>query len=841
MKRPAAFVILILIVAAGALAFRLPDLALRPMHTDEAVHARKLGDLIERGHYKYNPVEFHGPTLNFLTLPVTWLRGMWRHADLDEQALRIVPVVLGALMVVLLLGLGDGLGYPAAVWAGVLTAVSTAMVFFSRYYIMEMLLVCFTMLSIVGVWRFVRGGRLGSCILAGVGVGLMHATKETWVLVPIASAAALAVSAAWGRWVEGQPLRFRPHLLNRRVAVAAGVAVVVSVVLFSSFFTNARGPLDSLLTYVHMYRRAAGLAGEEAGDLHVHPWWFYLRRLIYYRVGRGPIWTDGLIVALAIVGTVAGFAGRGLGRADARLVRFLGVFSFLLAAIYSVIPYKTPWCILSALHGMILVAGVGAAALVRWVPKWPLKALVCLLLAAAGAQLAWQGYRANYVRYDSNYNPWVYGHSLRGVVRLGARAEEIAQLHPDGHGMAINVFTPDAYDQWPLPWYLRRFGHVGYFHEVPDAPDAAMVIFKPELWEALKGKLKGEYQMEHRGLRPAVVLVVYIRSDLWKKYIERKMAAWRAGKERAMGKQTDGPPSSGPADAAATHRFSHRAMGCVFEILIAGGDEDAARDAAEAAFEELDRMEKLLSRFSAYSDVGRINAAEVGRPVVVDIETCQCLSLARQVASQTNRAFDVTAGVPRDADEGAAGRPIGMKLLAVDEETYSVRRLDAAVKVDLGGIGKGYALDRMAQRLREWDVETALIHGGSSTVLAMGSRGGGGWRVALRDPADAEAEPLGWVSLEDQAFSGSGTVHARHITDPRSGLPGPGDRAAWAVTRSAARADALTTALCVMEIPEIQRYSQEHGDVSFVVAVRQADAWRLLKFGPAWQERRERG
>jgi len=833
MKRRAAFAILMLLVAAGAMAFRLPRLPMRPMHTDEAVHARKLGDLIERGYYRYDPVEFHGPTLNFLTLPVTWLRGLWRHADLDEEALRIVPVVFGVLLVVLVAGLADGLGRPAAIWAGLLTAVSTAMVFYSRYYIMEILLVCFTMLTIVAAWRFVKGGHLGSCILAGVGVGLMHATKETWVLVPAASAAALAVSAAWERRVEGRSLRFRRHLLNRRVAVAAAVAVAVSVLLFSSFFTHLRGPWDSILTYVHMYRRAAGSAGQEAGNLHVNPWYFYARRLIYYRIGRGPIWTDALTVALAIVGTIAGFTGRLPRRADGRLVRFLGVYSLVLAGLYTVIPYKTPWCILGALHGMILVAGVGAAALVRWMPRWPLKALVALALAGGCAQLAWQAYRGSYVFYDSNYNPWVYGHSLRGVVRLGARAEEIARVDPDGHDMIIKVFTPDAYDQWPLPWYLRRFRHVGYFHEVPDDPDAAMVIFRPELWKRLEPKLKREYQYEHRGLRPAVVLVVGIRRDLWKKYIDRKMAAWRAGKERAMGRQTDGAPSTGPADGPPTHRFSHRAMGCLFEVLIPGRDEQAARDAAEAAFEELDRMEKLLSRFSAYSDVGRINAAAVGEPVVVDVETSRCLSLARRVTSETSGAFDVTAGVPRDA----ADRRIGMGLLALDEETYSLRRLDPGVKVDLGGIGKGFAIDRMAELLRRWDVETALIQGGSSTVLAMGSRPGGGWRVALRDPADAEAEPLGWVSLEDQAFSGSGTSHARHITDPRTGLAAPSGRAAWAVSRSAARADALTTAFCVMEIEEVRRYAQEHGDVSFVVAVREADAWRMLKFGPAWQER----
>ena len=162
-----------------------------------------------------------------------------------------------------------------------------------------------------------------------------------------------------------------------------------------------------------------------------------------------------------------------------------------------------------------------------------------------------------------------------------------------------------------------------------------------------------------------------------------------------------------------------------------------------------------------------------------------------------------------------------------------MRRMDERLQVDLGGVGKGFALDRMAEVLREWDIPTALLHGGSSTVLAMGSGPHGrGWRMALRDPADETAEPLGWIRLTDRAFSGSATVHARHITDPRTGRAVQANRAAWAVADTATRADALTTAFCVMEISEIERYAERHQDVAFVVAFREDDAWRMHKFGP---------
>lgn len=292
----------------------------------------------------------------------------------------------------------------------------------------------------------------------------------------------------------------------------------------------------------------------------------------------------------------------------------------------------------------------------------------------------------------------------------------------------------------------------------------------------------------------------------------------------------------GAGEAPPMHRFAHRAMACIYEILVPGGDEAAARarDAASAAFEELDRLEKVLSRFHAYGDIGRINAAPAGEPIVVDIETTDCLAVGLRVWRDTDGAFDVTAGKVDDTLTGPAARAIGMGLLAIDADAHTVRRLDPTVQVDLGAIGKGYALDRMAEVLAEWDIPAALVHSGTSTALALGTPRGGaaGWRLALRDPGDEAGPPLGWVVLSGLAFSGSATTHQMHIVDPRRRVAVPGDRAAWAVAGSAAEADALTTALCVMEIGEIERYCLQHEATSCMVAVRQSDAWRLRQFGP---------
>src|ERR1041385_2456625 len=134
----------LLLITAGALALRGPQLALRPMHNDEAVNAAKIKGLYQNGRYTYDPNEHHGPTLYYATLPFIWLSGAQDYDHLTEIPLRAVSVFFGLALIALVWFMADGLGRTAALVAGLLTALSPAMVFYSRYFIHEMLLVCFT-------------------------------------------------------------------------------------------------------------------------------------------------------------------------------------------------------------------------------------------------------------------------------------------------------------------------------------------------------------------------------------------------------------------------------------------------------------------------------------------------------------------------------------------------------------------------------------------------------------------------------------------------------------------------------------------------------------------------
>lgn len=273
---------------------------------------------------------------------------------------------------------------------------------------------------------------------------------------------------------------------------------------------------------------------------------------------------------------------------------------------------------------------------------------------------------------------------------------------------------------------------------------------------------------------------------------------------------------------SATFRFTHDAMACMFGLELAMDDERWARHAARAACDELDRLEQLLSRFIPHSDIARINRLAVGTALRVAPETVECLQLAAALHAETGGAFDVAyRSRPKETH---------ISPLVFDPQVHAVGVQVAGVELDMGGLGKGYALDRIAALLREWGVTAACLHAGQSTVYALGRPAGTqGWHVALRDPDEAERTSA-TLTLADQALAGSGQrLHGAHIVAPRTGQPVAAGRAAWAVAPSAARADGLSTAFMVMTEAEIAAYCARHADVAGLV--RSAPGVGLQRLG----------
>jgi FAD:protein FMN transferase len=258
------------------------------------------------------------------------------------------------------------------------------------------------------------------------------------------------------------------------------------------------------------------------------------------------------------------------------------------------------------------------------------------------------------------------------------------------------------------------------------------------------------------------------------------------------------------------HRFRHSAMATQFEIRCTHPDEEHARQAARFAFEAADRLERQFSRFVENSDVTRINHLRAGEETRVSYETMQCLQLAGLAHEQTAGAFDISVGT-------------GFENVELVPREFLVRLHGEGVSLDLGAIGKGYALDRMVEILEEWDVTEALLDAGCSSVVALSPPSGcGDWSLTLSVPRDENREVLVGMSARQMALGASGIRKEDHIRDPKTGRPVRDRKAAWVVgTRNvlgdigrqagvepspAALADALSTAFMVMRPEEIEKY-----------------------------------
>ena len=266
-----------------------------------------------------------------------------------------------------------------------------------------------------------------------------------------------------------------------------------------------------------------------------------------------------------------------------------------------------------------------------------------------------------------------------------------------------------------------------------------------------------------------------------------------------------------PGDLRGVRRFSHEAMATVYEVYAVHDDRQYAAQAAHASFDLVDRLERELSRFLPNSDVTRINHLAAGERTRVARSTLECLAIARDMFDLTGGAFDVSIGT-------------GLASLDLDPDDSTVHATASGVQIDLGGIGKGYAVDLVAELLEDWGLERAFVHGGYSSAIALEPpEGSDGWALTLSDPREP-SRVFRRLSMRQAALSASGVKKGDHIRDPRTGEPVRGRLAAWAAlprptrgdgasdsgdARPAPRlapgavADALTTAFMLLDTGDI--------------------------------------
>ncbi len=288
-------------------------------------------------------------------------------------------------------------------------------------------------------------------------------------------------------------------------------------------------------------------------------------------------------------------------------------------------------------------------------------------------------------------------------------------------------------------------------------------------------------------------------------------------------------------------RFARDAMATTFEIAVPFGTP-AALPAAQAALDEIDRLEAQLTVYRDTSEVSDLNRRAAALEVPVEEGLFHLLETAVRISADTAGAFDVTTGalikawgffkrcgrVPSMEERIDVRRRVGWEHLELNAETRTVRFGRPGLEINLGSIGKGYALDRAAAILqKEWNFGSALLHGGHSSVYAKGSEPGDrrGWPVAIRHPWDPDRQ-LAVVRLCDRGLATSAATFQHleyqgrklgHLLDPRTAWPAEGIASATALAPTAAEADALATAFFILGVERSREYCATHPEVGAIL------------------------
>ena len=490
---------------------RIYELTLRPFHHDEGVNGFFMMRLMNEGVYKYDPSNYHGPSLYYFTLPLVKMLG------LQSYALRLEPVIFGMGLLLLALCLGRRMGAWAAVAAAAFLAVSPGMVFISRYFIHEMMLLFFTLGLVVATDLYGERKTTVWLMAAVACAALMVATKET--SAPTLVVLAIAWAMAWGWMVmagagrasdpEAGPKKKgkkpskteaassggdrsdagAPHRDLTTVIWALVLFIGINALLYTSFHTNPEGAMDALRAFAFWSK-----TGESA---HVHPFTQYLEWMARQELGVLVLGTVGIVFALA--------------RRPNTLTVFCAFWTLGVFSMYSLIKYKTPWLTVNIVLPAAIMSGFAVQELARVLGR-SVGVIVCVAFLSLGLV---QATRLNFVHYDDNQDEYVYpyAHTVRDIRRL---------LH-DVDTLAARANEPDprilivTSNYWPLPWYMKDHKGAQFFGKMTVLSDARLVIAESTQQNEVLAGSSGRLQpIGNYPLRPGVTLVLWAQPELGK-------------------------------------------------------------------------------------------------------------------------------------------------------------------------------------------------------------------------------------------------------------------------------------------------------------------------------------
>ncbi len=555
-------------ITALATFMRFYELAIRPLHHDEGVNGHFLTTLFRDGVYKYDPANYHGPTLYYISLFFTRIFG------LETLPIRWSVAVWGVLIVVLAFFLRRYIGRAGSLAAALFLALSPGMVYISRYFIHEMFFVFLGLGLVIAVAFFIEQRRPGPFAIFWIALLLLvcffpttlnlaaAAAKDSPTLFWAIAIAIFIVEAAMIGyliklilgWNEGRPI----HLLLASACVSLMFATketafitlgtmliaCVCVWIWQKIYTRAAdiGPefYSAELTFSN-FKNAVGSGTDRilllvgVGAIFIYLFVLFFSSFYSYPEGVGKafeaysIWTktgskdhtqNGMwaylewgkelelpLMIMAAIGTAFAFF-----RPRSKFAMFTGLWAFGLLAAYSLIPYKTPWLAISFLLPMCIVAGYAVNEIIS-LSQAPARNIGIVLSIGAVAATAYQSYDLNFVRYADEDTAYVYAHTKPDFHDLVRRIEHYAEASGKGKEAKIQIVSPDY---WPLVWYTKDYDNAFYHGKIVPSDRAEIIIAKtPDQDGDVLRRYSAEYDlMGSYGLRPGVDLVLLVRKDL---------------------------------------------------------------------------------------------------------------------------------------------------------------------------------------------------------------------------------------------------------------------------------------------------------------------------------------
>ena len=457
----------IIIGLAAFLRFLL--LGMKPPHFDEGINGWFVDQMLRNGFYKYDPTNYHGP-LHFYVLFLSQTlfgRNLW--------ALRLPVVLVSISCVWLTLRFEPFVGRNVSRLAALAMAVSPGFVFYGRYSIHEAWLVLFTMLFFVGLFGLWKFGTANYLWCAGMGLTGMILSKETYILH--VGSAVIAVAVCWvsnyfNELEDSRPATQTWDYVDLAVVIGTGVALIIF--FYSGTFFNWNGVKGLYQAYLPWFK-----TGSE-GHGHQKPWYYWLRLIARY---EWPV-LAGLVLCLFSV------------RFKNVALRYLAIYSVGTLIAYSIVKYKTPWCIISFIWPFTFIFGA-AVLLVPLTYKRVVYLVSAILLTGSLGYCVW----LNYFRCTTETEPYVYVQTYNDVYKFTDPLLQLAHSDPRAYQLIGHIIRASPY---PLPWMLDDFGRVGYYEKdnLPAQVDADFLLVQQDKIATVEAKLHDSYYTFPMTIRP---------------------------------------------------------------------------------------------------------------------------------------------------------------------------------------------------------------------------------------------------------------------------------------------------------------------------------------------------